>query len=211
MHKYFIKIPWIAKQFFSSYIWSIDTTEKEVFLTFDDGPHPSITPWVLGQLRLYNAKATFFCIGKNVTEHPDVYKQILIEGHATGNHTYNHVNGWKMNAKKYLEDIEKATPLIQTNLFRPPYGRIKSNQAKQIVDAMHCSSARVIMWDVLSADFDQTITKEECLKNVLDNYTKGSVIVFHDSEKAFSHLKFVLPKLLGHLQQEGYICRKIEL
>jgi peptidoglycan-N-acetylglucosamine deacetylase len=211
MHKYFIKIPWIAKQFFSSYIWSINTSEKEVFLTFDDGPHPSITPWVLEQLRSYNAKATFFCIGKNVHEHPDVYKQILSEGHATGNHTYHHVNGWKVDTKEYLQDIDKATALIQTNLFRPPYGRIRSNQAKQIGDALHRTDARVIMWDVLSADFDETITKEECLKNVLTNYTKGSVIVFHDSEKAFSHLKFVLPKLLEHLQREGYMCRKIEL
>jgi peptidoglycan-N-acetylglucosamine deacetylase len=211
MHKYFIKIPWIAKQFFSSYIWSINTSEKEVFLTFDDGPHPSITPWVLEQLRSYNAKATFFCIGKNVHEHPDVYKQILSEGHATGNHTYHHVNGWKMDTKEYLHDIDKATALIQTNLFRPPYGRIRSNQAKQIGDALHRTDARVIMWDVLSADFDETITKEECLKNVLTNYTKGSVIVFHDSEKALSHLKFVLPKLLEHLQREGYMCRKIEL
>lgn len=211
MHKYFIKIPWIAKQLFASYTWSIDTKEEEVFLTFDDGPHPVITPWVLEQLKTYNARATFFCIGKNVQEHPAIYARVLNEGHATGNHTYNHVNGWKVDAKEYLQDVTKAAALIQTNLFRPPYGRIKWKQAKQINKALNRDDAKVIMWDVLSADFDQTITKEECLQNVISNYTKGSVIVFHDSEKAFPHLQFVLPKLLEHLKQEGYLCSRIEL
>ena len=211
MHTYFIKIPWIAKQLFPSYTWSIDTKEKEVFLTFDDGPHPVITPWVLEQLKTYNARATFFCIGKNVHEHPNIYARVLHEGHATGNHTYNHLNGWKVDIRAYLQDVTKAAALIQTNLFRPPYGRIKWKQARQINNALNRDDAKVIMWDVLSADFDQTITKEECLQNVLCNYTKGSVIVFHDSEKAFPHLQFVLPKLLEHLKQEGYLCSRIEL
>jgi peptidoglycan-N-acetylglucosamine deacetylase len=210
MHKYFIKIPWWVKQVFSSYVWSIDTRENEVFLTFDDGPHPVITPWVLEQLKTYNAKASFFCIGKNVAQHYAVYEQILQEGHAVGNHTYNHVNGWKVDTQEYLDDITEAGRLIQTNLFRPPYGRIRSKQAKQIGVAMNCADAKLIMWDVLSADFDQTIAKEECLNNTL-RYTKGSIIVFHDSEKAFSHLKFVLPKLLEHLHREGYQCKGLNL
>ena len=196
------------KQVFSSYVWSIDTKENEVYLTFDDGPHPVITPWVLEQLRVYHAKASFFCIGKNVKLHPNVYQQILQEGHAVGNHTYNHVNGWKVDTLEYLNDIAEAGKLIQTNLFRPPYGRIKSKQAKQISIAMKCSNAKLIMWDVLSADFDRGITKEECLGNVL-RYTKGSIIVFHDSEKAFPHLQFVLPNLLEHLHKKGYQCRTL--
>ena len=206
MHKYFIRIPWFVKQVFSSYIWSIDTDEKVVFLTFDDGPHPAITPWVLEQLRLYNAKASFFCIGKNVRQHPEVYEQILRDGHTVGNHTYNHVNGWKVDTEIYLADIAQAAALIQTNLFRPPYGRIKSKQAKQIHVAMNCKDAKLIMWDVLSADFDQNITNEECFNNAL-GYTNGSIIVFHDSEKAFPHLQFVLPKLLKHLDEKGYQCK----
>ncbi|MGN6402780.1 MAG: polysaccharide deacetylase family protein [Flavisolibacter sp.] len=210
MHKYFIKTPWIAKQLFSSYVWNIDTTEKEIYLTFDDGPHPAITPWVLEQLRQYGAKASFFCIGNNVHQHPKIYQQILEEGHAVGNHTYHHLNGWKTDEKKYLEDVTQAAALIETNLFRPPYGRIKSKQAKQISMALNHNNVKVIMWDVLSADFDQSITKEECLQNVLDNFSEGSIVVFHDSEKAFPHLQFVLPKVLAHLQKEGYICRKIE-
>ncbi|MGN6164189.1 MAG: polysaccharide deacetylase family protein [Flavisolibacter sp.] len=210
MHKYFIKTPWLAKQLFSSYVWNINTTEKDIYLTFDDGPHPTITPWVLEQLRQYEAKASFFCIGNNVHEHPKIYQQILKEGHAVGNHTFHHLNGWKTDEKKYLEDIAQAAALIETSLFRPPYGRIKSKQAKQISTALNRSDAKVIMWDVLSADFDLSITKEECLQNVLDNFSEGSIVVFHDSEKAFPHLQFVLPKVLAHLQQEGYICRKIE-
>ena len=210
MHKYFIKTPWIAKQLFSSYVWNVDTTEKEIYLTFDDGPHPAITPWVLEQLRQYGAKASFFCIGNNVHQHPKIYQQILKEGHAVGNHTYHHLNGWKTAEKKYLEDVTQAAALIETNLFRPPYGRIKFKQAKQISTALNHNNAKVIMWDVLSADFDQNITKEECLQNVLDNFSEGSIVVFHDSEKAFPHLQFVLPKVLAHLKQEGYICRKIE-
>jgi peptidoglycan/xylan/chitin deacetylase (PgdA/CDA1 family) len=210
MHKYFIKTPWIVKQVFSSYAWSIDTNEKEVYLTFDDGPHPTITPWVLEQLKTYNAKASFFCIGNNVKQYPAIYKQIVEDGHTVGNHTYHHLNGWKVDTKKYLNDIAQASALIETNLFRPPYGRIKSKQAKQISIALNRDDAKVIMWDVLSADFDKNITKEECLQNVLENYSEGSIVVFHDSEKAFPHLQFVLPKVLAHLQQEGYTCRKIE-
>ena len=210
MHQYFIKTPWIARMLFPFYTWRMATDQKEVFLTFDDGPHPRITPWVLDLLKSFNAKATFFCIGKNVKQYPEIYSRILMEGHAVGNHTYHHLNGWKVESKAYLEDICRAADLIESNLFRPPYGRIKLKQAKQIAGALKRSSARVIMWDVLSADFDQSITKEQCLDNVISNYTAGSVIVFHDSEKAFAHLQFVLPKVLEQLRGEGYICRKIE-
>jgi len=210
MYQYFIKTPWIAKRFFPNYVWNIATNKKEVYLTFDDGPHPVITPWVLDQLRSYNAKASFFCIGDNVKKFPWVYNQIVEEGHAVGNHTYHHLNGWKVNTKTYLDDIIAASALVKTNLFRPPYGRIRSTQARQMATALKHENAKVIMWDVLSADFDPAITKEKCLQNVVRNYTAGSIIVFHDSEKAFAHLQFVLPQVLDHLHKENYICRKIE-
>ncbi len=211
MHKYFIKTPWIVKRLFSSYVWNMDTKEKQVFLTFDDGPHPEITPWVLNQLKQYGAKASFFCIGKNVCEQKHVYQEILQQGHAVGNHTYNHLNGWKVGTEAYMQDVAKAASVIESNLFRPPYGRIRSKQARQMNEALQRSDARIIMWDVLSADFDRTITKEACLKNVLNNVEKGSIIVFHDSEKAFPHLQFVLPKLLEYLHKEMYECCKLEL
>jgi peptidoglycan/xylan/chitin deacetylase (PgdA/CDA1 family) len=210
MHQYFIKTPWIAKQLFSSYVWSIDTSEREVYLTFDDGPHPTITPWVLDELKKYNARASFFCIGNNVRQFPAVYQRIQKEGHAVGNHTYQHLNGWKADTKRYLQDIAHAAALIQSNLFRPPYGRIKARQAKHLTSALNNINARVIMWDVLSADFDQSITAQQCLENVLDNYADGSIIVFHDSEKAFPHLQNVLPKVLEHLQKENYKCSELK-
>jgi peptidoglycan-N-acetylglucosamine deacetylase len=211
MHKYFIKTPWIAKKIFSSYVWSLPSDKNVVYLTFDDGPHPTITPWVLDQLKQFDAKATFFCIGNNVDKYPDVYQKILNEDHTTGNHTYHHLNGWKTDDKKYLEDISKAAQLIKSNLFRPPYGKIKNNQAKTINDAMQIGNEKIIMWDVLSADFDSTISPEECLCNVLENVSAGSIIVFHDSEKAFNNLKYVLPKTLKSLKEEGFDFKKIEL
>jgi peptidoglycan/xylan/chitin deacetylase (PgdA/CDA1 family) len=211
MHKYFIKTPWIAKKFFSSYVWSLPSNENVVYLTFDDGPHPTITPWVLDQLKQFDAKATFFCIGNNVDKYPDVYQKILNEDHATGNHTYNHLNGWKTDDKKYIDDVSAAAQLIKSNLFRPPYGKIKNSQAKNIKDALQTSNKKIIMWDVLSADFDSTISPEQCLRNVLENVSAGSIIVFHDSEKAFTNLKYVLPKTLTVLKEEGFDFKKIEL
>lgn len=211
MYKYFIKTPWIIKRLFKSYVWSMPATDKEVYLTFDDGPHQTITPWILDELKKYNAAATFFCIGKNVAQHADVYKRIIDEGHAIGNHTHNHLNGWKTETDKYIADIKEAAKHIATNLFRPPYGRIKKSQAKRINEALkNSTSGKVIMWDVLSADFDNSITPEECLKNVLQNVEAGSIVVFHDSEKAFKNLQFVLPKVLAELDKKGYVFRKIE-
>lgn len=208
MYKYFIKIPWIAKKFFSSYIWSINTAEKEIYLTFDDGPHPIITPWVLDELKKYGAKATFFCIGNNVAKYPVVFNRIKQEEHAVGNHTYNHLNGWKYAVKKYIDDVRKATLLIESNLFRPPYGKIKPAQAKDVKKLLG-NNAKIIMWDVLSADFDKTISASQCLQNVITNYKEGSIIVFHDSEKAYTNLKYVLPLVLENLQKKGFTCKKL--
>lgn len=210
MHRYFIKTPWLARVLFPSFLWRVNTKQKEVYLTFDDGPHEVVTPWVLDQLKQYNARATFFCIGKNVVAHPDIYDRILAEGHAVGNHTHNHMNGWKVTTREYIGDVSKASKFIHSNLFRPPYGKIKLSQSRQIASAMHQQKARIVMWDVLSADFDLSISAEQCLQNVLQHYTTGSVIVFHDSEKAFTHLKYTLPLVLKHLHSRGYTCRNIE-
>lgn len=209
MHKYFIKTPWLVKRFFSSYVWSISTKEKNVYLTFDDGPHPVITPFVLDELKKYHAHATFFCIGKNVALYPDTYRRISDEGHAIGNHTQNHLNGWKVPTDEYLKNISAASEVIKSNLFRPPYGRIRNAQAKGLPAAMKQENIKVIMWDVLSADFDQTITPEQCLNNVLKHTTAGSIIVFHDSEKAFPNLKYALPETLKALNEQGYRFRSL--
>jgi peptidoglycan/xylan/chitin deacetylase (PgdA/CDA1 family) len=211
MHKYFIKTPWLVKQLFPSYIWDIPTDEKVVYLTFDDGPHPAVTPWVLDELKKYNASATFFCIGNNVKQHSKIYDRIKMEGHAIGNHTYNHVNGWKANAGKYISDIRAASELIDSSLFRPPYGRIRTNQAKLIPEALGKEDAKIIMWDVLSGDFDKDFTGKQCFDHVVLNVSPGSIVVFHDSEKAWTNLKYALPESLKYLEGEGYMFKKLDL
>lgn len=202
--KYFVKTPWWLKQLYSSYVWNIPAKDKIVYLTFDDGPHPLATPFVLDELKKYNAKATFFCIGKNVVEHPLIYQRIVDEGHAVGNHTHNHLNGWKTKDAIYLSNVQEAAKHISSALFRPPYGRITSFQAKHIGKALQKPSAKIIMWDVLSADFDEALNGEQCLQNVVLNAGKGSVIVFHDSQKAFKRLEYCLPRVLEFFNKEGY-------
>lgn len=210
MHQYFIKTPWIVKQLFRSYVWSLPGVGNQVYLTFDDGPHPQITTWVLDVLQQHGAAATFFCIGKNVQQHPEVYARILSEGHAVGNHTQHHVNGWKVSVQHYLDDVREAATHIRSGLFRPPYGRIKRRQAGRIAAALQNTHARIIMWDVLSADFDRSISAQQCLDNVMNNVSAGSIIVFHDSEKAAPHLRYVLPKVLEELRKKNYRFAKLE-
>lgn len=210
MHRYFIKTPWWVKRFFPAYVWQLAVRGKEVFLTFDDGPHPTLTPWVLEVLQQYNAKATFFCVGNNVVLYNAVYQQILREGHAVGNHTHTHLNGWKTGTEVYWQDVAKAALHIDSALFRPPYGRIKKAQAQRIKTALHKEPAAIIMWDVLSGDFDETFLPAQCLNHVLQHTVPGSVIVFHDSEKAQKNLKYALPKVLEKLREEGYSFSKIE-
>lgn len=213
MKPYFIKTPRILERLFSSYTWRFDTDRKEIFLTFDDGPTPEITPFVLKQLKQYNAKATFFCIGKNIENHPEIFHQILSEKHSVGNHTQNHLNGWKTKNINYLNSVLKCEDVIsnladktkESKLFRPPYGRIKKSQAKEILKRGY----RIIMWNVLSADFDRSISKEKCLENVLKNTKKGGIIVFHDSLKASEKLQFVLPKVLEEFSRKGFSFKGI--
>ncbi|HEY0039560.1 MAG TPA: polysaccharide deacetylase family protein [Flavisolibacter sp.] len=211
MHKYFIKTPWWARAFFSSYVWRMPTKEKTVYLSFDDGPHPTITPWVLNELKKFSAKATFFCIGNNVVQHRSVYERVVAEGHAIGNHTFHHLNGWKTSDKTYLADVAKAADVMSTNLFRPPYGKIKKEQAEALKHGVNGTQHNIIMWDVLSADFDTSISPGQCTRNVLKNVRSGSIVVFHDSEKAFTNLKKTLPEVLSALQNEGYRFEEIKM
>ncbi len=203
-----VKTPAIVKTFLSGYVWNIETNQKVLYLTFDDGPTSKITTDVLTILNRYHAKATFFCIGKNVEKHPEIVQQILAEGHVIGNHTYEHLNGWKTDAANYVKSVAKAEKRIlqinnstkQLKLFRPPYGRIKPRQAKRLQEQGY----KVIMWDVLSYDWDLHISKEKVLKNVIDSVKNGSIIVFHDSLKAAENVRHALPKVLAHFSKKGY-------
>ena len=199
---YIVSTPKWLRAFYPSLVWKIDTVLKELYLTFDDGPHKTITPFVLDTLKQFDAKGTFFCIGKNVDGNKEVYNRIIEEGHSVGNHTQNHLNGWKTSNYYYIKNIAVAGERIKSVLFRPPYGRIKKSQIKslQIPD----SELKIIMWSVLSGDFDTEITGEKCLKNVLRHSKQGSIIVFHDSEKAFNRLQYALPKTLEHFSKLGY-------
>ncbi|MFH1004767.1 MAG: polysaccharide deacetylase family protein [Bacteroidota bacterium] len=211
---YIVRPNLLMKKLYPSAIWRIPDKEKKLYFTFDDGPVPEVTPQVLSILRDYKAKATFFCVGENIEKHPDVFRQIVSEGHSIGNHTYNHLNGWKTKTKKYLENIKqcdlvignqlpvKQSALLTTYrlpLFRPPYGKMTFAQYS-ILNIKYS----IVMWDVLSGDFDENTSKEKCLKNVLTKTRNGSIIVFHDSEKAKEKLFYVLPKILEYFSNEKY-------
>jgi peptidoglycan/xylan/chitin deacetylase (PgdA/CDA1 family) len=209
MKPYFIKTPILLKFIFRNWVWRLSSKKKVLYLTFDDGPTPEITEWTLDELKKYEAKATFFCIGKNIAEHPEIFQNILEENHAVGNHTNNHLNGRKTKTAAYLQNIEEAenyfeknrkSEIINLKLFRPPYGRLTLSQSKKI----RKKGYKIIMWDVLSADFDPKISNEKCLENVIRNIENGSIIIFHDSVKASEKLKFVLPKVLEYYSARGY-------
>jgi peptidoglycan/xylan/chitin deacetylase (PgdA/CDA1 family) len=211
-----MKLHWIKTHKFvraiaSGLLWKIPNTRKAVYLTFDDGPTPEITPWVLDQLDQYQAKATFFCIGKNVAAHPDLCQQIKAQGHQIGNHTQNHLNGWITSASDYLADFEDCKKTLQNTLneevklFRPPYGKIGLKAYFKIKKQGY----KIVMWDVLSADFDPETNTEQCLANVLNNIESGSIVVFHDSQKCFANLQYVLPKTLAFLKENKFCCEVI--
>ena len=200
---YTTRTPYLVQTVFKQLVWTIPTKDT-IYLTFDDGPTPGVTQWVLETLGGYGAKATFFCVGKNVEEHPEIYKQVLMQGHTVGNHTYHHLNGWKTNKRRYLLDIKKCAKHIDSRLFRPPYGRLRKVHYKEIKDKYS-----VVMWDVLSGDFDNRISNEKCLKNVVNKVRPGSVVVFHDSLKAENKLRYVLPKVLSVLSERGFVFSAI--
>lgn len=215
---YTIRPPFFLKWFYPNLIWNRerkDTKEKIVYLTFDDGPIPNVTDFVLNTLNSFGIKATFFCIGDNIQKHPQVFERIKNEGHAIGNHTYNHLKGWKTDDKTYVNNFCKCQELTATNLFRPPYGRIKKSQIRQLVTSYELrvassqpttinSKLKIVMWDVLSGDFDLKLSPEKCYQNVIKNTRNGSIIVFHDSLKAWDRLEYALPRAIEFLLKEGY-------
>jgi peptidoglycan-N-acetylglucosamine deacetylase len=203
---YVVRIPAWFKKLNKNLVWNIDTKNKELYLTFDDGPHETATPFVLDQLKKYNAKATFFCLGKNVKQHPEIYTRILNEEHAVGNHTFNHLNGFKTKRSIYIDDVEQAAQFINSKLFRPPYGRITPFTSK----VLHKNYGyTIIMWEVLSGDFDITISPEKALANVADKASEGSIIVFHDSAKALTALSYALPKVLEIFTEQGFVFKSL--
>ncbi len=194
----------MVKILFPSLIYKVKGEKKSVLMTFDDGPIPETTPKIIKILNDFNAKATFFCLGKNVEKHPDLFELIKQNGHSVGNHTHNHKNGWKTPNPEYFDDIKKADKYINSNLFRPPYGRIKPSQIKFLK-----RKYKIVMWDVVAGDFDSNISSEKCYSNVMNNVENGSVIVFHDSLKAKGRVLEVLPRVLSELRNRGYRFEKM--
>ncbi len=215
---FWVKTNYVIKRIFPNYVWDIPNRENKIYLTFDDGPTPEITEWTLEQLKKHDAKATFFCIGNNIEKHPDIFQKIIDDNHAVGNHTFNHLKGWETDTNEYVENTRRCSLLMREKgkgisdkgaafeLFRPPYGKIKTSQSR----TLRRLGYKIIMWDVLSRDFDKTITPEKCLDNVLQHIESGSIIVFHDSVKAAQNLKYVLPKTLTFLKEKGFVCAKID-
>ncbi len=195
----------IASKIFRNIIWNHKNEEKKIYLTFDDGPTPGITEWVLSVLDEYNAKASFFCLGENVEKYPEIFNHIINNGHSVGNHTYSHLNGWLNKNSKYFNDIERADTIIKSKLFRPPYGKIKPSQIKYLKEKY-----RIVIWDVLSKDYDLSISPEKCYNRVLRKAKSGSIIVFHDTIKAQKNLQYALPRILEYYNNKGFeFCSKL--
>ncbi|MBE5319017.1 polysaccharide deacetylase family protein [Pedobacter sp. MR2016-19] len=219
---YLIKSPLLLKWYYPSLLWNKSRTEKVIYLTFDDGPIPNVTDFVLKTLKVFNAKATFFCIGDNIVKHPEVFERVKTDGHAIGNHTFNHLKGWKTDDETYLQNTIKCQELTKTELFRPPYGRIKKSQILSLKSKVRSSESisqnsqtdsnpksqisnlKIVMWDVLSGDFDTKLSPEKCYQNVIKHTENGSIIVFHDSLKAFDRLSYALPKVLAYFTEKGF-------
>ena len=210
---YFVRIPNIIKKLFPRLIWDLPNEEHKVYLTFDDGPHPEITPWILKQLKKTDTKATFFCLGEHVEKYPEILQQILSEGHRVGNHGYKHLNGWKTNDDDYLQDYLKGQEMLRftqndTLLFRPAYGKIKKSQIPNLKSQI--PNAQIINWSLMAGDFDATISSEKVYSN-LQRVQSGDIVVLHDNEKAWKHLQYCLPKFLEFCKMKNYSLNTIHL
>ena len=203
---YLVKTPRVIQKLFPNFHWRVESEAERptLYLTFDDGPIPQLTPWVLEQLEQYDAKATFFCVGNNVRRHPEVLRQVVAAGHTVGNHTTHHLDGWKTDNVPYFHDVRNCAVKLKTSLFRPPYGRLKPTQIQFL--QRHYD---IVMWDVLSGDFDPELTAEDCFDNVTQNARSGSIVVLHDSLKAEEKLRQFLPRLLRHYTERGFAFDRI--
>jgi peptidoglycan/xylan/chitin deacetylase (PgdA/CDA1 family) len=205
---YLVRTPFLLKILYPNFLWDARGDSNSIFVTFDDGPIPIVTPFVLKILKQYDAKATFFCIGDNVRKHPDVFEQVKNDGHAIGNHTFNHLNGWQTADDIYLENFSQADELIRSNLFRPPYGRVKHSQARQLLQTN--PGIKIVMWNVLSGDFDISLSPEKCLENVLKNVKGGDIVLFHDSLKAKDRMEYTLPRALEYWSKKGFEFKSLD-
>jgi len=196
----------VLQRLYPNFVWNIPNNEQAVFLTFDDGPHPEITPKVLALLKQHNAKATFFCVGENAKKHPKIITQILEEGHSLGNHTHNHLHGFKTSIEKYLENVDECAKHITSKLFRPPYGKLTRKQGRALIQKGY----KIIMWDILSYDFDKTLSPERCAENVTKHLKSGSIVIFHDSEKAEKNMLYTLEKTLLVCSTNKLDCKAIK-
>lgn len=210
-----VKTNRVVKWIFSKYVWEIPNNTNKIYLTFDDGPIPEITEWVLEVLKINEIKATFFCIGDNIEKNPDIFQKIISEEHSIGNHTFNHLKGWDFSTKEYLENTHLCEKSITSNMeswnlkskiFRPPYGKIKPSQSK----ILRKMGYKIIMWDVLSVDYDKEVSPEKCLENIIHNTVSGSIIACHDSLKAFKNLEYALPKAIEYLKSKGFVFERID-
>jgi peptidoglycan-N-acetylglucosamine deacetylase len=199
---YFVKKPAWLKKLYGACTWEVDTREKIAFLTFDDGPHPELTPFVLSELKKWNAKATFFCLGGQVERYPDIYQRILSEGHAVGNHTWQHLDGWRTRNRSYYADILRAKNAIDSTLFRPPHGHLTPFQVRRLRAAPF--NLQIVMWSIMSGDFDPETSPQQCFLNVAEHLQPGSIVVLHDNDAADTNLRHVLPRLLSHFSNAGY-------
>ncbi len=190
---------WLRKLGGNSLIWELPGDRNSLYLTFDDGPNPDTTPAILEILEQFGIKATFFCVGENVVKYPALYKQLIAKGHSVGNHSYHHLKGWTCDTHKYLEDVEKCSKVVKSIFFRPPYGKMTRSQRITLKDKY-----KIIMWTVLSRDYDRRVSKELCLKKTWEYTNPGGIIVFHDHLKSLKKLKWVLPKYIGKAMEEGY-------
>lgn len=197
--KFLFRPTYLHRSVFKHALWKINTEQKSIYLTFDDGPIPELTEWVLDVLKEYDVKATFFCVGENIQKNPLIFQRILGEGHQVGNHTFNHLKGWRTSLNNYIANVTQCQQFTKTNLFRPPYGRITIKQYKQLL-----SNYKIVFWDVLTHDYSNKISPESCLKNTIKYTRSGSIVVFHDNVKAEKNLKYVLPKYIDHFLKLNY-------
>lgn len=200
-----MQFPRFLRPLFGNVIWRANTSSKVIYLTFDDGPVPEVTPRVLDILDRYGWKATFFCVGDNVARYPDLYADILKRGHKTGNHTFNHLKGFQYSKEEYVENVEKAAKFIDSKLFRPPHGRIKPSQLRALK-----KKYKIVMWDVITHDYNKKLSPDRILQTVQKYLRSGSLVVFHDSVKAERNVLEALPRAIEFWQSNGYSWALIE-